>query len=81
MLQANLIVENKQTTQERARVAIAAYAAARSDEQVSPGSIPLRKGRHLDVDEVLARSLPKALGPQLQTITGMILSLGRRSTV
>ncbi len=34
-------------------------ATSNSDEWISDGSTPLRRIRHLDVDEVLARSLPK----------------------
>ena len=60
MLSANSIEEDEQTNQDRPRLAIA--ATARSDEKIIPGSPSSRKVRRLDVDEVLARSLP-ALGP------------------
>jgi hypothetical protein len=52
--------EDEQTTQDRARAAIQNYRAEPA-ERISLGAIPFRKGRHLDVDEVLARSLPKTI--------------------
>ena len=62
MAQANLReVEDEQTTQDRARAAIQNYHA-KPAKRIGLEPIPLRKGRHLDVDEVLARSLPKTIG-------------------
>ena len=62
MAPANLrVIEDGQTSQNPARVVTEAYTA-KSGEPISPGPIPVRKGRHLDVDAILARSLPKVLG-------------------
>jgi len=62
MAQANLReVKDERTTQDRARAAIQTYQA-KPAVPISLGPIPLRKGRRLDVDEVLARSLPKTIG-------------------
>ena len=62
MALANLrVFKDRQITQNRARAAIEAYNA-RSDEPISPWPIPVCSGRYLDVDEVLARSLPKVVG-------------------
>jgi hypothetical protein len=51
------VINDEQTIQSSAQAAIASYHAT-SNEQAAPQRISLRKGRHLDVDEVLARSLP-----------------------
>lgn len=59
MALANLkVVKDRQTTQNRARAAIQANDARR-DERISPWPIPVCKGPYLDVDAILARSLPK----------------------
>ena len=58
MALANLSVFKDEATQDRARVAIETDAG-KPNERITPGSIRLRKGRYLDVDGVLARSLPK----------------------
>lgn len=55
------VVKDEPTTENRARAAIEAYTA-KFAERISPAPIPVCKGRHLDVDGILARSLPKALG-------------------
>lgn len=78
MLQAISIVETDQTAQDRARGATLGHTSE-SNERTSLDPIPRRKGRRLDVDEILTRSLPKVVGPQ--TIEATILSLGRRSSV
>lgn len=78
MFQANSIVENEPAARDRVRLATAGHDS-RSDERTSLGAIPRRKGQRLDVDEILTRSLPKVASPQ--TISGTILSLGRRSSV
>jgi len=54
-------VKDEQTTREVARKSIQTYHA-KPDERISLGPLALRKGRHLDLNEILARSLPKALG-------------------
>jgi len=50
------VVNDERTIQRRAQAAIELYA--RSNEKAATRHISTRKGRHLDVDEVLARSLP-----------------------
>jgi hypothetical protein len=52
------VIKDAQTTKDRGRAAIEAHTAV-SRERTGPGPIPVRKGRHLDVDAVLARSLPR----------------------
>ena len=47
------IIDDQQTIQSRAEA-----DTDSSDEQAGPRLISVRKGRRLDVDEVLARSLP-----------------------
>jgi hypothetical protein len=59
---ANLrIIKDQQTNQNRARAAVEAYTS-KSDERISPGLDRVSRGRRLDVDAVLARSLPKVAG-------------------
>jgi hypothetical protein len=55
------VVNDEPTTQSRAQAAIESYNA-KSNERAVSQPISIRKGRHLDVDEVLARSLPKVAG-------------------
>ena len=55
------VVNDEPTNQSRALAAIDSYNAKSKEGAVSP-RISIRKGRHLDVDEVLARSLPKVAG-------------------
>ena len=55
MALANSKDKDEQATQERARAAIGAYPN-KSAELSSSKRILVRKGRHLDVDGVLARS-------------------------
>ena len=58
MAQTNLkVIKDERSTQTREQAAIESNNA-RSDEQAKPGLILIRKGRHLDVDAVLARSIP-----------------------
>lgn len=63
---ANLkIVTNQQATQSQelpTTAAVSHWPVIRE----APKPVPVRLGRHLDVDEVLARSLPKVLG---ETVT------------
>jgi len=61
MATANLI-NDEQTSQNRARAAIDAYASKSAEQPITLEPIPLRKGRHLDVDAVLARSLARVVG-------------------
>jgi hypothetical protein len=49
--------DDQPTRQERSRAAIEGYSIA-FEERSRLGQILVRKGRHLDVDGVLARSLP-----------------------
>jgi len=60
MALANLRIKEERTTQDRARAAIEAYAV-KSVERIDPRPIPIPGRRHLDVDAVLARSLPKVV--------------------
>jgi hypothetical protein len=63
MATANLILINdEQTAQNRARAAIEAYSVKSDERQFRPEPIPVPKGRHLDVDAVLARSLARVVG-------------------
>ena len=74
---ANLrVVKDRQTTRNRARVAIESYNA-RSHERNGPWPIPVCNGTYLDVDAILARSLPEVLSEQSHTVSGKILFLGR----
>ena len=56
-----MLIKDEQTAQNHARAAIEAYSS-KSDEQIRPEPIPVRKGKHLDVDAVLARSLARVAG-------------------
>jgi hypothetical protein len=49
------VIEGKETIQSRVPEAVESYNAR---EQIAAPLISIRTGRHLDVDEVLARSLP-----------------------
>lgn len=51
------VIEDERTTQTRAQAAIESYNT-RSDEQDNGGLTSIRKARRLDVDAVLARSIP-----------------------
>ena len=61
MAQANLPILKNRGDQESPRTPIEVEPYA-SDEWINPGPAPAPKVRRLDVDAVLARSLPKALG-------------------
>lgn len=60
MAQANLKELKDETRQESPRAPIE-VGTATSDDWIRSGPAPLRKVQRLDVDAVLARSLPKAL--------------------
>jgi hypothetical protein len=63
MATANLIlIKDKQTAQKRARAAIEAYSPNSDEQRIRLERIPVRKGRHLDVDAVLARSFARVVG-------------------
>ena len=47
--------KDEQTSQRHAAIEV----TLKSDEMSSAAKIPARKVQHLDVDEILARSLPK----------------------
>ena len=66
MALANLNDKDEQTPQKPASAAIAGYSK-KSDELRSPERIPVRKGKRLDVDGVLARSFKdvKSSTPEL----------------
>jgi len=55
------VVNDEPTNQTRAHAAIESYKL-KSNERAVPQRLSIRKGRRLDVDEVLARSLPKLAG-------------------
>jgi len=61
MAQANLKRLKDEATQEGARTPVSLEPLS-SDEWIRLGSTSLRNARRLDVDAVLARSLPKASG-------------------
>lgn len=52
--------ENEQTIQHRARATIEAQTT-KFVELNAAEPVPIRKGQHLDVDGILARSLPKTV--------------------
>jgi hypothetical protein len=60
-------LKDEQTIQERARVAI---QHAGPDEPIGPGHDPVSQRRRLDVDAVLARSLPRVAGEESSTRPG-----------
>ena len=63
MATANSILsKGEQTTQNRVRAAIDAYSTKSAEHRIRPEPIPVRKGRHLDVDAVLARSMARVVG-------------------
>jgi hypothetical protein len=63
MATANLIlIKDEQIAQNCARAAIEAYSSKSDEQRIRLEPIPPRKGRHLDVDAVLARSLARVMG-------------------
>ena len=56
-LPASRVIKEEQTTQDRTRADLELYIA-RLDERLSSGPVPVRKSGRLDVDGILARSLP-----------------------
>jgi hypothetical protein len=63
MATANLIlIKDEQTARKRARAAIEAYSPKSDQQRIRLEPIPVRKGRHLDVDEVLAHSFARVVG-------------------
>lgn len=63
MATANSIsINGEPTTQNRARAAIEAYASKAAEPPIRLEPIPVRRGKHLDVDAVLVRSLPRVVG-------------------
>lgn len=61
MAQADLTILKDRGDQESPRTQVESDTCT-SDEWMNPGPTSLRKVQRLDVDAVLARSLPKALG-------------------
>jgi hypothetical protein len=62
MATAKLIfIKDEQTSQNRARAAIEAYSVKPDEQRIKLEPIPVRKGRHLDVDAVLARSFARVV--------------------
>jgi hypothetical protein len=61
MAPANLrTVKNRQTTQDLAHAAMVAHNA-KSNDRIKPCPISVSKGRYLDVDRILERSLPNVV--------------------
>lgn len=56
----SIVIRDGQTNQNRARAAIEIYAS-KSVERIDPRPIPVSHRRYLDVDAVLAGSLPKVV--------------------
>jgi hypothetical protein len=58
----SIIIKDGYTNQNRVRKDIETYTS-KSDERIGPGpgSDPVSQVRHLDVDAVLARSLPQVV--------------------
>ena len=57
-----MLMKDEQTAQNRARAATEAYSSKSDEQRIRPEPIPVRKGRRLDVDAVLARSLARVVG-------------------
>jgi len=57
-----ILIKDEQTAQNHARAAIEAYSSKSDEQPIRLEPIPVRKGRHLDVDAVLARSLLRVAG-------------------
>jgi hypothetical protein len=57
----SILIKDEQTTQHRARAAIEAYSSKSDEQPIRPEPIPVRKGRRLDVDAVLAGSLARVV--------------------
>ena len=57
----SILIKDEQTSQNRARAAIEAYSSKSDEQRIRPEPIPVRKGKHLDVDAVLARSLARVV--------------------
>jgi hypothetical protein len=56
-----MLIKDEQTAQNHAGAAIEAYSSKSDEQRIKPEPIPARKGRHLDVDAVLARSLARVM--------------------
>jgi hypothetical protein len=57
-----MLIKDEQTAQNHARAAIEAYSSKSDEQPIRPEPTPVRKGRHLDVDAVLSRSLARVAG-------------------
>jgi hypothetical protein len=57
-----ILMKDEPTAQNQARAAIEAYSSKSDEQRIRLEPIPVRKGRHLDVDAVLARSLARVAG-------------------
>lgn len=60
----NLKVIKKDWQKSQNRAPAKEVPIAKSDEQMIPVPLPVRKGLRLDVDEILKRSLPKVSTPE-----------------
>jgi hypothetical protein len=57
-------VKDEPAIKDRARTTIETYEA-KPDKRIGPSPSPISQRRHLDVDAVLARSLPRVAGEEL----------------
>ena len=56
-LASSRVIKDEQTTHDKARADLELYIA-KLDKRLSPGPVSVRKSACLDVDGILARSLP-----------------------
>lgn len=56
------LIHDEQTAQSSSPVAIDSHASKSEEKRIRLEPTPVRKGKHLDVDAVLARSLARVSG-------------------
>jgi hypothetical protein len=56
-----MLMKDEQTAQNHARAAIESYSSKSDERRIRLEPIPVRKGRHLDVDAILARSYARVV--------------------
>ena len=57
-----MLIKDEQTAQNDARAAIEGHSSKSDEQPIRLEPIPVPKGRHLDVDAVLARSFARVPG-------------------